>query len=70
MAGVGLMNSQGLIGALNQYWNVEPKVRLHRKNTYFEDHKVSNVDALRFGLVFIVVSLIIMSSWCIIGAIL
>ena len=43
--------NQGLFGALEQYWTVEPRVRLHRRNTYFNDAQVSNVTALRVGIV-------------------
>lgn len=32
------MNNQGLIYALLQYFTVNEKPRLYRKNTYFEDH--------------------------------
>ena len=45
------MTSQGLFGALEQYWNVQPKPRLERRNTFFDDSQVSNVTALRVGIV-------------------
>lgn len=45
------MVSQGLFGALEQYWTIEDKPRLTRRNTYFEDKDVSNDTALKFGLV-------------------
>ena len=45
------MNDQGLFGALDQYWTVDEKPRLHRRNTYFDDVSLSNVDALRVGIV-------------------
>ena len=59
--------NQGLFGALVQYWDIQPQVRLGRKNTFFEDVKVSNIDALRFGLIVSSVATAIMMSWCIIG---
>lgn len=64
------MSSQGIFGALDQYWSIEEKPRLHRRNTYFNDHQVSNVDALRFGLGFIVVAMAIVVSWCLMGVVL
>lgn len=64
------MSSQGLLGALDQYWSVEEKPRLHRRNTYFREHEVSNIDALRFGLGFIIVAMAIVGSWCIAGMVL
>ena len=64
------MSSQGIFGALDQYWSIEEKPRLHRRNTYFNDHQVSNVDALRFGLGFIIVAMAIVVSWCVAGMVL
>lgn len=46
-----MSKSQGFYGALDQYWSVEPKARLHRRNTYFDDEVLSNSDALRVGIV-------------------
>lgn len=57
------MSSQGLWGAIEQYWTVEPKVRLHRRNTFFDDCKVSNIDALRFFLGSSVLAIAIIVSW-------
>lgn len=58
------MSNQGLLGALEQFWTVNEAPRLDRKNTYFEDHpKVSNYDALRFGLVFSGVATAIIVAW-------
>ena len=54
------MTNQGLRGALEQYWTVEDKPRLHRRNTYFEDHpKVTNQDALRIGIIATIVCITI-----------
>lgn len=58
------MTDQGLIGALQQYWNVEPKARLERRNSFFENSiQVDNVTALRFGLVVSVLAIAIPSFW-------
>ena len=64
------MNKQGLYGALLQYWSVEDKPRLHRRNTYFEDIEVSNLDALKFCLGFILLAMAIVIFWCLLGVIL
>ena len=45
------MTNQGFIGALIQYWNIDEKPRLNRRNTYFDDEVLSNSDALRVGIV-------------------
>lgn len=55
------MTNQKLLGALWQYWNIQPKARLNRQNTYFKDHEVSNRSALSFGLWFIVTVLALLS---------
>ena len=61
------MSNQGILGAIYQYWNIEPKVRLHRRNTYFEEHQPSNMDALRFGVVVSVLATAIIISWSLMG---
>lgn len=55
------MNSQGLLGALLQYWTIEDKPRLYRRNTWFDDHKPSEYTMNRFLFytVFTVVVLIV-----------
>lgn len=63
------VNNQGLFGAIRQYWDIQPAPRLHRRNTVFET-EVSNADALRFGLGFIIVAMAIVVSWCIAGMVL
>lgn len=63
------MSSQGLLGAIRQYWDINPAPRLYRKNTVFET-EVSNTDALRFGLGFIIVAMAIVVSWSIAGMVL
>ena len=62
------MSNQGLFGALDQYWSIEPKARLNRRNTYFQDHEVSNWDALRFGVVFCTLATAIIVFWSLMGA--
>ena len=64
------MSNQGFIGALSQYWSVEPKARLHRRNTYFEDVGLSNYDALKVGIVVSVLATAIIGFWSVFGVIL
>ena len=46
------MVNQGLWGAVEQFWTVEEKPRLHRRNSYFEDHpRFSNSTSLKLGIV-------------------
>ena len=60
------MNNQGLFGALDQFWTVNEKPRLDRRNTYFEDNlKVSNYDALKFAMVISILATAIVISWSI-----
>lgn len=54
------MVNQGLWGAIDQFWTVEEKPRLHRRNTYFEDHpQVSSWTSLKLGIVACSVSITI-----------
>ena len=63
--------NQGFIGALEQFWTVNDKPRLNRKNTYFEDHpKVSNYDALKFGVAVSTLAVAIVLFWSLLGVIL
>ena len=64
------MNDQGLYGALDQYWSIEEKPRLHRRNTYFDEVQVSNTDALRVGIVVSALATAIVVSWSLIGVLL
>ena len=64
------LNNQGLYGALLQYWDIQPKARLSRKNTYFEDNQVSNSQALRVGIVVTMIAVAIIGSWSLCGVIL
>ena len=64
------MNNQGLIGALLQYWTIDEKPRLNRKNTYFEDVQLSNFNALRVGIVVSTVAVAIVVFWSLLGVIL
>ena len=64
------MTGQGLLGALIQYWSIEPKARLNRRNTYFEDHQVSNTTALRGGLVVCTLATAIVVFWSLLGVML
>ena len=58
------------MGALAQYWTVNEKPRLHRKNTYFDDVQLSNAQALRVGIVVSVVATAIIGFWSILGVVL
>lgn len=62
--------NQGLLGALEQFWTIEEKPRLHRKNTYFDDVQVSNAEALRVGTAVIVLGMALIIFWSITGAVL
>ena len=66
------MTNQGFFGALWQYWNINPKPRLERKNTFFDDEldKVTNQDAIIFCTFSLLIALGILSVWCIIGGLL
>lgn len=65
------MVSQGLFGAIEQYWSVEEKPRLDRRNTYFDDSiKVSNHDALRVGIVASTLATAIIIFWSLLGVVL
>ena len=64
------MNDQGLFGALDQYWTIDEKPRLNRRNTYFDDVQLSNLDALRVGIVVSVVAIAIVVFWCLVGVVL
>ena len=64
------MNNQGCLGALYQYWNVEPKARLHRRNTYFDDAQLTNSQALRVGIVVSMIVIAIIGFWSLLGVIL
>jgi len=64
------MNDQGLYGALDQYWTVNEKPRLARRNTYFDDVQVSNFMALKVGIVVSIVATAIVVFWSLLGVIL
>lgn len=57
------MSNQGLLGAIYQYWNIHDKPRLDRRNTYFRDAQVSNIDALRAGIAVSVLATAIVGFW-------
>ena len=65
-----MSKDQGIVGALDQYWTLEPKPRLYRRNTYFDDASISNTQALRVGIVATVVAVAIIGFWCMLGVIL
>ena len=54
-------DDQGLIGALSQYFTVDEKPRLNRRNSYFEDNfKVSSKFANQFWISGTIVTLILL----------
>lgn len=59
--------NQGLLGALDQYWNVQEKPSLKRRNTYFEnDPQV----VLRVGLFVSVAMTMLFMCFVMVGGIL
>ena len=62
--------NEGLLGALDQYWGIEPKVRLHRRNTFFNDAQMSNTDALKVGIVVSSLATAIIIFWSLGGLLL
>lgn len=64
------MTDQGFFGALDQYWTVDDKPRLDRRNTYFDDVQLSNSDALRVGIVVSALATAIVIFWSMIGVLL
>lgn len=54
-------DDQGLIGAVSQYFTVDEKPRLNRRNSYFEDNfKVSSKLANQFWISATIVTLILL----------
>jgi len=55
------MDNQGFYGALVQFWTIDEKPRLHRRNTWFEDHQPSrtHLRILLFVSVFVVVAFMV-----------
>lgn len=64
------MNNQGLMGAIAQYWTIDEKPRLNRRNTYFEDVQLSNFNALRVGIVVSTIAVAIVVFWSLLGVVL
>lgn len=64
------MTNQGLYGALSQYWTIDEKPRLNRRNSYFDDHQLSNYDALRVGMAVSVLATAIVVFWSLLGVLL
>lgn len=55
------MNNQGFIYAVLQYFTVEDKPRLNRRNTWFRDHHMSDDTAIRLILSFFILAIAIIS---------
>ena len=66
------MVSQGLWGAVEQYWTVEDKPRLDRRNSWFEDHQINfnNARVFALGIVACFVGITIVMFWCLLGVLL
>ena len=64
------MNDQGLYGALDQYWTLNEKPRLGRRNTFFDEVQISNIQALRVGIVVSGLATDIVVFWSLLGVIL
>ncbi len=58
-----MRDNQGFTGALHQYWNLSDKPRLDRRNTYFDEVRLSNINSLRVGIVAIVLATAIVVAW-------
>lgn len=61
------MVSQGFWGALVQYWTLEDKPRLTRRNTWFRDHKPKTVNLNTFLFIW-VFGVIMFMVFCIMEA--
>lgn len=62
------MVSQGFLGALAQYFTVEDKPRLDRRNTWFEDHyQLFEQLLLQVGIVACLLVITIVILWCLGG---
>jgi len=64
------MNDQGFFGALDQYWTLNEKPRLGRRNTFFDEVQVSNFMALKVGIVVSMIATAIVVFWSLLGVIL
>ena len=63
------MVRQGFLGALEQYWTVEPKARLHRRNSWAREHEPSHSD-LVVGMYVSIIATISLFVVVMVGAIL
>lgn len=62
------MTNQGLFGALEQYWRVEPKARLNRRNTYFRDEfRVTEEHLLAIAIISLTGVIGIMAFFMVLG---
>ena len=64
------MNDQGFIGALDQYWTLNEKPRLGRRNTFFDEVQISNFMALKVGIAVSMIATAIVVFWSLLGVIL
>lgn len=51
------MTDQGFFGAIEQYWDIEPKPRLNRRNSWAREHepKIFHLNIILFSGVFTVI---------------
>ena len=57
MVEVCVMSNQGFVGAVIQYFTIEDKPRLTRRNTWFRDHHIS--EKLATNIFVILISIVI-----------
>ena len=50
--------NQGLWGALEQFWTIEPKARLHRRNSWFAENEPSHHDLVLGLYVAVIVTIL------------
>lgn len=48
--------SDGFLGAIRQFWTVEEKPRLYRRNSWFDDHQVNLRQSNLFWISFTVLA--------------
>lgn len=58
-----MFSQDGFYGAVKQYFTIEDKPRLHKRNTWFEDHKPSeNTTVIIYSIAF-VLAMLILGGW-------
>ena len=62
------MTNQGLWGALVQFWTIEEKPRLTRRNSWFYDHRLTEPQLKLFGILFFIFLFIVATIVVLMGA--